>query len=162
GCSQQIGVPLSNSNGPSVTANVSNASCSNTCDGIAELTVTSGTAPFTFNWSPGGQSTDSIGGLCPGTYFATVTDAGGCITVQQVTISTSNPITATFTTTDATCGQCNGSASVTPAGGTAPYSYIWTTGATTQSLTGLCAGVYQVQITDANGCSIMQTVSLSN
>lgn len=162
GCSQQLIVPLSNSNGPAVTANVSNASCSGTCDGIAELTVTSGTAPFTFNWSPGGQSTDSIGGLCPGTYFATVTDAGGCITVQQVTISTSNPITATASSTNATCGQCNGTASVTPSGGTAPFSYVWSNGATTQSVTGLCAGVYQVLITDANGCSITQNVSVSN
>ncbi|MFN4233195.1 MAG: gliding motility-associated C-terminal domain-containing protein [Bacteroidia bacterium] len=162
GCSQQIGVPLSNSNGPAVTANVTNASCSGTCDGIAELTVTSGTAPFTFNWTPGGQTTDSIGGLCPGTYFATVTDAGNCITVQQVTIATSNPITATVTSTNATCGQCNGTASVSPSGGTAPFTYVWSNGATSQSVTGLCAGVYQVLITDANGCSITQNVSVGN
>ena len=162
GCSQQISVPLSNSNGPAVTANITNASCSGACDGIAELTVTSGTAPFTFNWTPGGQTTDSIGGLCPGTYFATVTDAGNCITVQQVTISSFNPITATVSTTNTACGQCNGTAAVAPVGGTAPFTYIWSNGATTQSVTGLCAGVHQVLITDANGCSITQNVTISN
>lgn len=162
GCSQQIGVPLSNSNGPSVTANVSNASCSGTCNGSAQLTVTSGSAPFTYVWSPGGQTTSNVSGLCAGTYFATVTDAGGCITVQQVNISTSNPITATVASTNATCGQCNGTASVTPSGGTSPYTYIWSTGATTQAVSGLCAGVYQVLITDSNGCTLTQNISISN
>ena len=54
---------------------------------------------------------------------------------------------------DASCyGECDGSVSATASGGTTPYSYVWTNGDSTQTATDLCAGFYNVTITDTNGC----------
>ncbi|MDT8411174.1 MAG: T9SS type A sorting domain-containing protein [Vicingaceae bacterium] len=78
---------------------------------------------------------------------------------QTVTITVNSSPTATTTQTNVSCnGGTNGTATVTPTGGTAPYTYLWSNAATTATATGLAAGVYNVTITDANGC----TTNVSN
>jgi hypothetical protein len=62
-------------------------------------------------------------------------------------------LTATSSTTDASCGNADGTATVTPTNGVAPYSYLWSDGQTTATATNLAAGSYSVTITDANGCT---------
>jgi hypothetical protein len=142
-------------------------SCFGAADGEAEVTATGGTAPYDYLWSTG--STDKTAtGLGAGTYTVTVTDANGCTTTASVTLEEPDELTATAAVTsdyngaDISCfGATDGAASVTPTGGTTPYSYLWSTGSTSASATNLGAGSYTVTVTDANGCSIVKTVTLS-
>ncbi|MCW3103600.1 MAG: hypothetical protein JWO09_2040 [Bacteroidetes bacterium] len=130
------------------------SSCS-ICNGGATVYATGGTPPYAFLWSDAGaQTTATATGLCAGTYSVTVTDAAGCTSVSIATISSTAPITAMVSTTSTACGFCNGGANVTASGGTGPYTYTWTpSGGTGTSLTALCAGIYNVTVTDMNGCS---------
>ncbi|MCH8317555.1 MAG: SprB repeat-containing protein, partial [Bacteroidetes bacterium] len=129
-------------------------------DGAANLTVTGGVAPYTFIWS-NGAATEDISSLVPGTYSVTVIDSNGCTVSDAVTISGFAAITVSFTTTDALCnGQCDGSAAVTASGGTAPYTYLWSDGQTDSTAAGLCAGTYNIILTDANMCEATGSVNV--
>jgi gliding motility-associated-like protein len=137
------------------------------CQGSAGVSVTGGTAPYTYLW-PGGASTSSVGQLCVGVYSVTVTDANGCTQLASVTINQpAQALSALVTTTNETCnGLGNGTITVSPSGGTAPYTILGITnpwgGAPsvnfaggTSTWTAVSAGIYQVEITDANGCQII-------
>ena len=133
----------------SVTSTV--ASCTN---GTATATIGSGgsgVAPYAYMWSNGATSS-SITGLIMGSYNVTVTDALGCVAMGYAYISQTPSITVSTTPTPTTCLEDNGAAIAFGSGGMAPYSYVWGTGATTQSISGLTGGYYEVNVTDANGC----------
>ncbi|MEZ4738328.1 MAG: gliding motility-associated C-terminal domain-containing protein [Flavobacteriales bacterium] len=144
---------------------VNDASCSNTCDGDIALSVSGGTAPYSFVWTPVppvGQGTGTVGGLCPGDWSVVVTDQAGCDTSVVFTVGAPPPLDPVLTTTDVSCaGLCDGSASVVVTGGVAPYSFLWTpvptSGQGTPDVSGLCAGDHTVLITDANGCDTTLT-----
>ena len=122
GCTQSFLIAVSNANGPSISVNQTNATCNGVCDGTATVTINPGNSPYQILWSPGGQTTPTVTGLCAGNYTVQVTDASGCITVLPVTIVDNNAISASVSTVDATCsGSCDGSAQVTPSGGVPPY-----------------------------------------
>jgi hypothetical protein len=132
-----------------------NASCNGTADGTASATASGGQgAPYTFNWS-NGATTANITGLAAGNYTLTVTDANACAVTSSLTITQPNPISPTISTSSpVSCnGGSNGVLNATTTGGTAPYTYQWSNGATTASVSGLAAGNYTLTSTDANGCS---------
>ncbi|MEW6468474.1 MAG: gliding motility-associated C-terminal domain-containing protein [Bacteroidota bacterium] len=147
-----------------VASSSTNITCNNSCVGTATVTnVSGGLLPYTYLWNdPFGQFTPTATGLCAGTFIITVTDANGCQAFDTVTITQSPAITASFTITQPSCGQCNGQIVATPSGGTAPYDIVWNTGDTTFTISGVCAGVYSAVITDANGCTATVTVPVSN
>lgn len=129
------------------------ALCNGTATGSASF---SPNAPgITYVWSTNPvQNGATATGLVAGNYTVTATDALGCPATLATTIG-QPPATsiASLNTTDETCaGNGNGSASVTATGGTAPYSFVWSTGATTASIQ-VGAGTYSVTVTDANGCA---------
>ena len=97
-------------------------------------------------------------GLSPGTYTVIVTDANGCNAANTVTISEPTPLSTTFETTPSTGNDGTAIAIVT--GGAAPYTYQWNNGQTTALATGLVVGSYSVFITDANGCTVQETVEI--
>src|SRR6185312_15971885 len=99
---------------------------------------------------------------CAGSYMITVTDANGCIHDTTVTITSPPAITITKSSTNAFCNQANGSASITAGGGTAPYTYLWSTGAVTTSITNVFPGSYCVTVTDANKCTDSVCVTVGN
>ena len=135
--------------------------CNNVCNGIADLSVVGGTAPFTFVWNNGATSED-ISGLCAGLYCVTVTDANGCSSVACQIVSEPTELAATSSSTDVNCfNACNGTASVSANGGTAPYSYSWNNGNTNSSVSALCAGSYCVTVYDAHQCSVVKCVTVS-
>ncbi|WCL82105.1 T9SS type A sorting domain-containing protein [Saprospira sp. CCB-QB6] len=133
------------------TASATNATCT-ASDGSATATPANGAAPYTYLWS-NAATTQTISGLAAGTYDVTITDASGCVATASATVNqTTVALTGTATATNATCGNANGSATATVSNGTAPYTYSWSNGATTATITGLMAGTYNVTFTDANGC----------
>ncbi len=121
-----------------------------------------GNGNYTYVWSNGG-STASISGLGVGTYIVVVTDAENCSATTSVLVSQPSVLTANASATaQSGFGQNDGTATANPTGGTANYTYAWDNGGTTQSISGLAPGNYNVVVTDANGCSAVQTVTVNS
>lgn len=138
-----------------------NINCFGSNNGSAGVTATGGTAPYSYKWS-NNATTQNISNLNPGTYTVTVTDANFCTKTASVTITQSNQLNGTVNVTNIPCnGQSNGSAMVNVTGGTTPYTYLWSTGTTTASITNRPAGTYTVTTTDANGCTAIDTAVIT-
>jgi gliding motility-associated-like protein len=136
--------------------------CFGNCVGAATITPSGGAVAMNVSWS-NGQFGNVANGLCNGTYTALVTDGNGCFNTFTTDITSPIQITATTSIAAPGCSLCNGGATVNPSGGLGgPYQFNWTTGATTQTVNNLCAGLYQVLITDANSCTITQNVMVSS
>lgn len=142
-----------------VSAVVTNPTCNTTTDGGIDITLAGGTAPYSVVWSDGSTDED-LSGVGSGTYSYVVTDANGCVfTSSDFELANPDEVAADFAVTDVSClGDNSGSITVDVTGGTAPYTYLWSNGETTEDLAGLAAGDYSVVITDANGCTFSSDV----
>lgn len=144
-------------------------SCFGGSNGSASVTVSGGSPTYTYLWAPLGGTMASISGRPAGDYTCTITDANGCSLIKNITISTPAAFSATVIQTNVSCnGGTNGSATITPSGATAPYSYVWApSGGTAATASGLSFGNYTVTVQDANTCvytvnvDITQPASLS-
>ncbi|MBN2682733.1 MAG: choice-of-anchor J domain-containing protein [Bacteroidales bacterium] len=144
-----------------LSASSTNVACFGGNTGSIDLSLSGGTSPFTYTWSTTASSQD-ISGLSAGTYTVTVNDAAGCSSTTSATISQpSSALSATTSSTQASCGESNGSVSVSATGGTAGYTYLWSTGANTTTVNSLPAGSYSVVVTDNNGCQTTVSASVS-
>src|SRR6185436_40688 len=140
-----------------------NVSCYSGANGSIDLTINGGTTPYTYSWS-NGANTEDISGLISGNYIVNITDANGCTASQSAVVTQpSGSLTAsTSTTQNVSCfGGANGAIDLTVSGGTNPYSYSWSNGTSAEDLNNLSAGIYTVNITDANGCTYIQTGTIS-
>lgn len=136
----------------SVAVSHTDADCI-TGKGTVSTTVTGGTQPLQFLWNTGATA-PSLTNLNPGNYSVQVTDLNGCTANGNATIQPPvNNLTIASNTAAAICTAHNGSISITLSGGTQPYTYLWTTGATTQNISGLAPGTYRVTVTDASQCA---------
>ncbi len=152
GCTTVASEPVIVSSGPVPVMSSVDGACG-VCDGQAIATTSGANPPFTYSWSSGGSSSTETG-LCAGLYTVTVTDSAGCIMIDNVSLIVTPPVTLTETPVNESCaGACDGSATASGSGGTPTYSYLWSTGATTSGITGLCAGSYGVTVTDMAGCT---------
>lgn len=143
------------------TQTQTNVTCNAQCNGTASVNVTGGSAPYTYSWLPSGGNSASATGLCSGTYTVNVTDQTGCTGTWTFNITQPSALSATSSSTPAACGNNNGSASVTPSGGAGGYTYSWApSGGTGATASNLATGSYTCTITDANGCTFVQTVSV--
>jgi hypothetical protein len=141
----------------SATTTITNVLCNGNNDGSIVLTTNGGTSPYTYLWNTG-ATTSSISNLTAGTYNVTITDDNGCTITSSENITQPIVLSSTTTTNNVTTyGGNDGSITVTPNGGTSPYTYLWNTGATTSSISNLIAGTYDVTITDNNGCTLSVT-----
>ncbi len=160
GCEATGMATVNQTPGLSVGATSTNITCAGFNDGTATAIVSGGTAPFSYSWSTG-DDTETVTGLAPGTYTVVVTDVNECSGQASVTITAPPAMSLQTSAIDATCtGSNDGSATVVAMGGTPPYSYLWSDGQTTATATGLGAGTYTINVTDANNCmaSAMVTV----
>ncbi|MCK9467062.1 MAG: T9SS type A sorting domain-containing protein [Candidatus Absconditabacterales bacterium] len=129
-----------------------NVLCAGSNTGTATVNVSGGTAPYSYSWS-NGQITSMATGLGAGTYTVTVTDDNGCQAITSVIVTQPTQLVATLTVDNIHCsGTPLGSANVIVTGGTPIYSYKWSTGAITSSVSNLAQGGYALTVTDANGC----------
>ncbi len=132
---------------------VDNVACFSENTGAVFTTATGGTTPYTFVWS-NGQTTEDLNGVVGNTYTVSATDANGCSSSATASVTTpASGVSSFAVVTDEIQGASLGAIDLTASGGTAPYTYSWSNGATTQDLTGLSAGVFSCTITDANGCT---------
>lgn len=163
GCPASTSVTFLQPSTLSVTIASSNPTCSNSCNGSISAVAGGGTPGYTYSWLPGGQSSTAISSLCAGDYTLTVTDTKGCSNTQTVTLTSPTAISAnTVVLNNVSCsGLCDGSANAIPSGGTSPYTFLWEDGQTTAVATGFCAGTHTVTVTDINGCSDIDIISIS-
>jgi hypothetical protein len=156
GCTGTVNATVTQPTAISGTTVVTNVACFGGNTGAINLTPTGGSGPYTFNWLPSGPTTEDRTGLTAGTYQVQITDANGCTgTVSATVTQPSSAVSGTTVVTNVACfGGNTGAINLTPTGGTGPYTFNWLpSGPTTEDRTGLTAGTYQVQITDANGCT---------
>lgn len=139
-------------------------SCFGDTDGTATIAATGGNGNYTYNWNTTPiQNTQTATNLAGGLYQFTVTDIKNCSFTNSVFVLEPQPLTSTISGTDLNCnGIPDGTATVTPTAGTAPYSYNWnTTTQTDSSVSGLNIGWHFVTVTDAFGCTVMDSVFLN-
>lgn len=150
-CSFTDSVEITTTAAPDLSILSSTNPLCNGDSGVIELMIQNGQAPYNVTWNIAGGST--VLTAPAGTYTATITDAGGCVATISNTLTEPAPIVANPSSTISSCSNCpDGTASVSPTGGTSPYAYLWSNGGTTGSITDLLPGTYNVTITDANGC----------
>ncbi len=162
GCTSTATTTITEPTLVTATSTTTDVICNGNATGTATAVGAGGIAPYTYLWSSGGTNALETG-LLAGSYTCTVTDANGCTTTTIATVVEPTQVTSTISGVDILCnGGNNGSATVVPAGGIGPYTYLWTpTAQTTATATTLLAGTYSCDITDANGCSITVTITLT-
>ncbi len=177
GCQKSFSTSITQPTQITVVLNTQNISCFGLTDGNVSLTpVTGGTAPYTYSWAGTGSVSSVTGtnynltGLAAGTYNYTVTDANGCTKTGQATVQEPLAITNGKTRTNVACnGASTGAVTLAPLGGSPiispTYVYAWTGPnsftASTKDVSGLPAGTYNITITDNNGCTLADTVLIS-
>ncbi|MBI4648427.1 MAG: PKD domain-containing protein, partial [Bacteroidia bacterium] len=158
GCTGVASATINQPTAITTSFSTTNVNCNGGNNGAVNLTVSGGTQPYTYMWS-NGAATQDISGLTAGIYTLTINDALGCTKTTSATITQpASALSATITNvTNVSCFEaCNGTATATASGGTAPYTYLWNDplpAQITQTATNLCAGIYTVTVTDANGCT---------
>ena len=127
--------------------------CTGFDDGTIDISVTGGSADYTYLWSTG-ASTQDISNLQPGTYLVTVTDNINCIAIEEIEIFQPSLLVVGSENTNVSCfGFNDGVIELTPSGGTSPFTYIWSNQETTQNIADLYAGQYEFTVTDMNQCT---------
>ena len=133
--------------------------CNGDANAVLSVSASGSTAAYAYLWNTNpAQTTAVINNVAAGNYSVTVSSGIACTTTADIILAAPEKINGTFTKEDIKCSASNGSITAAVTGGTAPYSYLWSTGANTASVNQLPAGVYNLQVTDANQC----TGSISN
>lgn len=142
--------------------NAENPLCTGESNGQAFANPSGGAGGFSYLWS-NGRNTPTIADLPQGTYQVTVTDANQCEASASIILDDPEALTGITSSTLASCSpDPDGTAMVSPAGGTMPYSYLWEDGQVSQTAIGFAAGIYTVLITDANGCQLSLEVEVES
>lgn len=132
-------------------------SCNGLCNGSMQANPKTGTSPFNYIWKTFPEQTTQIAtGLCAGVYIVSVTDANGCSTRAQDSITQPQSMTVVLSKSNVSCpNKCDASIIPRVTGGAQPYKFLWQPGGqTTQTVTGMCMGTFTFIVTDANGCSL--------
>ena len=139
----------------SVTGTVTNTLCNSTADGAISTTVSGGFPPYSYLWNIG-ETTSSVTGLSAGFYNVTVTDLNSYEAIGSWMVTEPSEVSWRGQTINISCHGANDGAisTIMTQGGTPPYYYLWSNGATTPNISGLQAGRYDISITDSHNCLI--------
>jgi len=162
-CSSTASVSITAPSSVVASAMINNnaSACANS--GNATGSATSGSPPYTYSWAPSGGTNATASNLSAGSYTVTVTDNSSCSDNAQITITAPAALSQTNSSTMATCGGSNGTASVVVSGGNTPYTYSWSpSGGSNATASNLSAATYTVLIQDADLCSLTAAVIVSN
>jgi hypothetical protein len=155
GCMDSDTVVLTQPNPLVVTGTPNDVLCNGDANGSISLVVTGGTPTYTYLWS-NGATTDNISNLVAGPYSVTVTDANGCMAMQSFTVNEPAAITLSITHNNMD------SATAIAGGGVGSFTFAWSDGQTTATAGGLMNNTtYMVTVTDANGCTAMDSVNIA-
>lgn len=135
-----------------VNGQVTGVKCYGGADGSIDLTTSGGNPPFKYLWA-NGDTTNHLDSLQPGNYSVVVTEIfNGCKSSESYQVMVPDSLKIQAEVTNNICSESNGSISVAPTGGTAPYFYRWSNSANGNAIGGLPEGNYSLILTDANGC----------
>jgi hypothetical protein len=166
GCSATATVKITQPNAIQAAA-VATApvNCNGGNDGVASSITYYGTPPYTYSWSPGGQTSSIANGLSAGSYTVHITDSHGCGLTSSVIISQPalirDSLIANSVVSVSCNGESNGVATIGAKGGTPPYTFAWSNGQTTATASGLSAGSYTVAVSDSLGCVGTNSVTVT-
>ena len=159
------GIVVSQPSAISITPTPTNVSCYGNTTGAISLAVTGGTGVLTYLWNDGSTASSRTGLAASATpYTVTVTDANNCKSSSPGNTITqpSSALTLSATQVNVACnGGTTGTITLTPSGGTSPYTYNWGGGITTQNRTALAAGTYSVTVTDNKGCTAVLSKTIT-
>ncbi len=143
----------------SITQTVNPVLCHGNSTGAIDVTVQGGTFPYIYSWN-NGETQEDLLGMTAGVYTLTITDSKNCTLVQSMVIDEPTAVlNATFQTTNPACyGELTGNIATTISGGTPIYSILWNNQPSQADLNSIAAGSYSIEITDANGCVLSQTI----
>jgi gliding motility-associated-like protein len=130
-------------------------------NGSITITVTGGAAPFLYSWSPNVSSGTQAFNLAAGTYTVTVTDGNGCSATIGSTVPSPTVVMLAATSLPDTCSSGKGAAFASASGGTPPFDFLWSNGATSDMTGSLDAGSYSVTVTDSMGCEAQQNITIA-
>jgi gliding motility-associated-like protein len=157
GCSVTVGnITITEPTALQLTNTVTAVTCNGFCNGAIDVSASGGIPPYAYQWS-NGSATEDLSQICSGQYSVTLTDANGCtLGLSNLDVTQPPVLTVQVDNVQAvTCnGLCDGSIQISVGGGTAPYTYLWSNGSTTEDISGLCFGQYSAVVTDANGCTV--------
>ena len=161
GCMLNQFFNINNTNAAIVSLDVTNNLCDDGETGAIDASVSGGTTPYVFDWS-NGSTYENIDHLSSGSYILSVVDANGCLTTASASVTEPSEITATFDITNSSCGNSDGRIKAHVTGGFSPYTYLWSTSSTIDSIQNVPAGSYTLDVTDANGCQASFTTGFSD
>lgn len=152
GCIKNGTVSVADNSNMGVNVSVTPNVCFNN-NGTAQANVIGGINPYNYVWSNGAGS-QTISGLGAGWKRVIVTDSTGCMRKDSDFVANFTPVNLNIIHTNASCIYVNdGTATAFASGGTPPYTYLWSNGATTSSISNILSHYYSVTVTDATGCS---------
>lgn len=164
GCTRQEAIVINEPTALIASLTSTNPNCHDGANGSIDLSVSGGTPGYSYQWT-NGQSTEDLSGLTAGSYSVTITDNQNCQQQSNITLTSPPAIQTNVSVSQPVCsGSQNGFIAILPTGGIAPYSFSWNTNPPQQGAvaTQLGAGNYTAGITDAAGCIVSITVSLSD
>ncbi len=154
GCTSQSSATIAPSANMTSTQTSIDLLCYQDNSGSASVTVSGNTGLVTYVWTPNVSTTNSATGLAAGTYIVDATDPNGCSTSNTITITEPPQLTTAVGGFNVSCfGVCDGQIVVIPTGGTGNYTFAWSNSCNQPSCNGICAGAYNVTVTDQNGCT---------
>ncbi|MES2761001.1 MAG: gliding motility-associated C-terminal domain-containing protein [Bacteroidota bacterium] len=150
---------------PVLTAimNSNNVKCFGTATGTVTAAGSGGTGPYTYLWTaPITNIAATVPNVFANNYFCNITDANNCTITQSIAVTEPPTLAITSTVTAANCNLANGSATITISGGSTPYNAVWSNSVTGTTVSGVAAGTYTINVTDANNCTQTLAATIPN